>query len=81
MKVRVDSHLYCGTSSSIEIPVESWDEIKNWYVQNDTFHYTTDWKIWKTQKLNSSVENIVDWKEPELVNIYNEKEQTFLDYG
>ena len=65
MRIQVNTTLHCSTVGTIDIPVESWDEIKECFVKWDALHYTTDGEEWKTIELNSDQSNdCVDWKRP-----------------
>jgi hypothetical protein len=65
MKINVSSTLFCCTSSvDLDIPVENWNEVKDWYVKWDALHYTLDGERWHEVDLCSSSDDIIDWKRP-----------------
>jgi hypothetical protein len=72
MKVNIVCGYSAGTSSLADLPIEKWEDIKNWYVRWDTFHYTLDGEKWETLDLNSDVSDCVDWKRPISVEITDE---------
>jgi hypothetical protein len=71
MKLRIANTLYCGPVSEIELPISSWEEIKDWFVKWDTLHYTLDGKVWNEEELNSLTDEIIDWKRPISTDIYD----------
>lgn len=64
MKVNVCTTLHCSPTTTVEIPVKSWDEIKEWFVKWDTLHYTIDGEKWEEIELNNGSPDDVDWKRP-----------------
>lgn len=65
MIINVNTTLHCATVGTVDLPIESWDEINECFVKWDTLHYTTDGDEWKTVELNSDQsDECVDWKRP-----------------
>lgn len=80
MNVRVSTELYCYPVSEIDIPVKTWEEIREWFVKWDTFHYTVDGKNWEEISLNNDTMDAVDWKRPISVRITDSlSEQTYYN--
>jgi hypothetical protein len=84
MKVTVEQSLHAGTSSKIDLPVSSWEEIDEWYVKWDTLHYHIKGEeTWKFRKktLNSDSLDVIDWKRPAGVEVYPCDEDGETDYS
>jgi hypothetical protein len=74
LTLKIDSTLKCYLSSEIKLPIQSFDQIKEWFIKWDTFHYTTDNKTWHEVELNNSdIYDSVDWKDPFSTVIMNKK--------
>ena len=59
MKITIDAFYSVGSSTDVDIPVDSWDQIKDCYVKWDVFHYTLDNVEWKEVSLGDlSLSNI-----------------------
>lgn len=71
MILRIDQSLNCSASAYIDLPIEDWSEVKDWYVKWDTLFYTLDGEIWLEHGLNSGGHDCIDWKRPESVEITN----------
>ena len=69
MNILVDTTYIAVTTAQVEIPVDSWDEIAEWYVKWDIFHYKTKDLIWHEVMMHSPTTDVVDWKRPSSVNI------------
>jgi len=86
MKVTVITELSCiAESGYIDLPIKSWDEIKNWYVKWDTLHYTLDKpntlfeQKWYKVALNSSIEDGIDGKYPMTTRVLNSENCDEID--
>ncbi len=80
MKVDIVTILECAPQASIEIPVKSWDEIKDWYVKWDTFHYTVDGETWAEIDLDGDEGTEIGmWHRPKAVMIYKPKTRKLID--
>ena len=71
MKFGICTTLSCAPSATVELPVNSWDEIKEWFVKWDTLHYTLDGEKWHEVDLNNDSIEAVDWKRPIAVKVYD----------
>jgi hypothetical protein len=71
MQIEVATELYAGTAAELELPIKSWDEIKQWYVKWDCFHYTLDGEKWHEIDMCDVDIDVVDWKRPSSVSIRN----------
>ena len=69
MRLRIDQTLHCTPRAYIDLPINSWSEVKEWYVKWDTLHYTLDGKEWKELELGSDSTDCVEWKHPVSVAI------------
>lgn len=69
MEFRIDQTLYCSPYAYIDLPINSWSEIKEWYVKWDSLHYTLDGKEWKEMELGSDALDCIGWKHPVSVAI------------
>lgn len=68
--VIIEQALSAGTSATVELPDGmAWEDIKDWYVKWDTLRYTTDNEAWHELDLNSDLNEVVDWKRPEYVDV------------
>jgi len=80
MKFGICTTLGCAPSTTVDLPIKSWDEVKEWYVKWDTLHYTLDGEKWHEIALVSDSTDAVDWKRPIAVKIYNpESYETVAD--
>jgi hypothetical protein len=72
MNINICLTYYCSPSNEIEIPgVESWSDIKEWYVKWDTFHYTLDGKEWLEVEMYSDLMECIDTKRPASATVYD----------
>lgn len=71
MNLRISAAYYAGTSGIIELPDGTrFEDIKNWYVKWDTFHYVLkNSNEWKEIEIGSDALDVVDWKRPTGVTI------------
>ena len=79
MVLNISSNLYCTAYASIELPISSWSDVKEWYVKWDYLNYTLDGETWQKVQLESSLDGGVDWKRPSSVTVYTEDFQEELD--
>ena len=78
MKITVDASYSVGSSTDVDIPVDSWDQVKNCYVKWDVFHYTLDNVEWKEVPLGDLSLGNIDYKRPSSLSIYNEEGDELL---
>lgn len=77
MNITVENIYYCAPYTEIEIPdIQSFDEVKDWYIKWDTFFYTLDGTNYKEIELNSNVMEDVDLKRPIRTIIFDEDYST-----
>jgi hypothetical protein len=77
MNITVEATYHCAPYTVIEIPeIQSFDEVKGWYIKWDTFFYTLDGTIYKEIELNSDVMEDVDLKRPIRTIIFDEDYST-----
>lgn len=81
-KYHVNTVLYCGTQGTVELPPGySWEDVEEWFVKWDTLHYKLKGNdVWHDAELNSTLDDIIDWKRPSGVTIYNEELTEEVDY-
>ncbi len=80
MKLLITTTYTATPTATIELPIKSWDEVKDWYIKWDTLHYTTDGITWNEIILNSLNDlDIIDWKRPGSTDIYDESNKR-LDF-
>ena len=62
---------YAGTMTQIELPIDNWDEVDDWYIKWDTLHYNlkSDPDNWQEVELDSETMDIIDWKRPTNVEV------------
>lgn len=81
MKFEICTTLSGAFSVIIELPVKSWDEVKEWYVKWDTLYYTVDGEAWHEVELNNDSIDAIDWKHPSAVQVYDpETHETIAEY-
>jgi len=73
MKITVDASYSVGSSTDVDIPVDSWDQVKDCYVKWDVFHYTLDNVEWKEVPLGDLSLGDIDYKRPSSLSVYNEE--------
>lgn len=80
MIITVQTALRCKTTSEIDIPIDTWDEIKEWYIKWDKLHYTT--KNGKSGEIDLESDlmdtDTIDWKWP-LSSIILDSKNNILD--
>jgi hypothetical protein len=70
MRVLINSVLTASTTAYVDLPINSWDEVVSWYVKWDTLFYQTEGSDeWHERVLDSSTDDLVDWKRPKSVEI------------
>lgn len=80
MKITVDASYSVGSSTDVDIPVDSWDQVKDCYVKWDVFHYTLDNVEWKEVPLGDLSLGDIDYKRPSSLSVYNEEgDEIFSD--
>ena len=78
MKITVDASYSVGSSTDVDIPVDSWDQVKDCYVKWDVFYYTLDNVEWKEVPLGDLSLGNIDYKRPSSLSIYNEEGDELL---
>jgi hypothetical protein len=71
MKVDICTELFFAPTATIDLPIKSWSDIKEWFVKWDTLHYTVDGDKWEEIPLNNDSPDAVDWKRPINVTVSN----------
>jgi hypothetical protein len=80
MKITIDASYLVGSSTDVDIPVDSWDLVKDCYVKWDVFHYTLDNVEWKEVPLGDLSLGNIDFKRPSSLSVYNEEgDEIFSD--
>lgn len=75
MKVKT-SMTYMGTANAIvELPIDSWEEVMDWYVKWDTLYLTLTNGTKIERELNSEASEILDWRRPNDGFIFGVDEQ------
>lgn len=73
MEFGICTELSCAPSTTVDLPIKSWDEIKEWFVKWDTLHYTLDGDKWHEIDLNNVGSDDMNWKRPVSVRVYDPK--------
>ena len=81
MKLNIRVSYIATSVSDLELPIKSWNEVKKWYIKWDILHYTLDNETWNTTPLNSSTDEIIDWKRPDSACINDEFDNVLDSYG
>ena len=65
------SSYYAEAMSQIELPIDDWDEVDEWYIKWDTLHYNlkSDPDNWQEVEFDSDTTDVVDWKRPTNVEV------------
>jgi hypothetical protein len=71
MKFGICTSLSCAPSTTIDLPIKSWGDIKQWYVKWDVLHYTLNGVDWIEYPLHNDSETSIDWKHPYEVRVYD----------
>lgn len=72
MRISINATYTAEAECSIELPVDSWADVKNWYVRWDTLHYTLDGDSWEELELNNDTADVVDWRRPIRVTLLDD---------
>jgi hypothetical protein len=78
MKFGICTTLSCAPSTKVDLPINSWDEVKEWFVKWDILHYTLDGDNWHEIELKNKIEDCTDWKRPISVTIYDAETQKVI---
>ena len=74
MKITVEASYSVSCSKDVDIPVDSWDQVKNYYAKSGVFHYTLDNIKWEEVSLGDlSLGNINFKKRPCCLSVYDEE--------
>lgn len=80
-KYQIECVLQAETSSGVDLGGKTWDDVDNWYVKWDTLHVLFVGNSEYTEiALNSEVQDVVDWKHPNSVNVFAVKSDGKVDY-
>lgn len=61
--IRIEQKVYATTTASLKLPDGlAWDDIQDWRVEDDEFHYTTDGETWHEIYLHSDLDDFL-WDE------------------
>ena len=76
----IEQTLYAGTQATVELPDGlAWEDVVDWEIRWDTLHYTTGDNEWHEIVLDSSQEDVIDWKRPQSTYVYTEDYAEELD--
>jgi hypothetical protein len=79
MQIRIDQNLSAGCSSIVTIPNgKTWDDVEDWYIKWDRLHIFFKDGSSTEIELDSDTD-IIDWKRPDSVTIYDEDTATELE--
>ena len=78
MQVTVRAQYSAGTENIVDLPVDNWEEVKEWFIKWGVFHYTLDGKEW-TQVDADNGDLEVDTKRPDCVEIISTFDGEILD--
>ena len=71
--INVSMTLYASSCSTVELPAGHVAEnIRDWYVKWDIFHYTLDGQVWYEIELHSAGLDTVDWKRPSYTELLDQ---------
>lgn len=71
MKVAFNCTYYAGALSIVDLPVENWDQVKDYYIKWDTLFYLLDGdEEFREIELNSDTSDAIDWKRPSTISVY-----------
>jgi hypothetical protein len=80
MEIIVDTEYFAGCRNHVELEgVDSWDQIKGWYVKWGCFFCTLDNENWKEVDMVEEVGNCVDTKRPVHVQVLDPETEEHLD--
>jgi hypothetical protein len=80
MNVTIELVYHCCPCNEVEIPgIESWSDIKQWYVKWDTFYYTLDGEKWLEVEMDSDLMECIDTKRPASATVYDANYANELD--
>ena len=84
MKFQVTAYYSASTSTEVELPINSWDEIECWYIKWNTFYYQLKGEDSSPFAPFHQIEleegnDIIDWKRPSDESIYK-MEGDEIDY-
>lgn len=73
--------LYAGSTADIELPEKyTWDDVEDLFIKWDTLHlFMKDNRTFEIE-LDSSTDDIVDWKRPKYVQVYSADEDGEPDF-
>ena len=67
MIINTSCTVHCSATSTVDIEaIDSWDEIREWYIKWDHLHYQLDATgTWHQVALDSDTVDNIEWKRPE----------------
>ena len=67
---------HCGTAGTVDLSPRTWTEVKEWFVKWDTLHILFKGNSeWEEFEIDSQTNDIIDWKRPINVDIYEGQDQ------
>lgn len=72
MRYALSMTLYSVAVGEVELPDDkNWDDIKDWYVKWDTFHFLLKGESeYRARELRSDLTDGTDWKRPTSISVY-----------
>ena len=82
MKVSISTTYYAETDSIVELPIDDWEKVSDFYIKWDRFHYILEGeKEYRIIDLQSGSGEIVDMKRPASIYIAPVDEDGNPDFG
>lgn len=82
MQVEIMTRRTATASTSIELPVDNWDDVVEWYINGDMFFYRVRGSDHvHGMEMNSVVEQeMVDWDESQGMQVFASTVEGDIDY-
>ena len=84
-KYAIEAEYFCATTGILQLPEgKTWDDIADgWYIKWDMFHfaYKDAPEVRFRMKLDSDIDNIIDWKRPIRETVYRALDDETVDYS
>jgi hypothetical protein len=82
-KYAISAGYYAGSVGYAEFPEgKTWDDVFDWSIKWDTLHVRfKDSEAWVEFELDSSTEDVIDWKRPMSASVHPATEDGEVDYN
>lgn len=70
MEFSINAVFEAVSSTKVNLPIKSWDEVQAYFIKWDTLHYTLDGETWQEVDLEPCVPEDIDTKRPARTEVW-----------